>query len=627
MRRLVSRFLLVALAVAAGVAVWRFAAGGRGGAVVALDGLRAESLAHQAFRLDGPARLALDAAGSFEERPDTALAAFGWIVRRADGALVWRQRPGAHPPRGLVSAVRDTVRLDAGIYDAYFASYGDPVVRAAAAPAAPPSGLRDRIREALSRGGRAWQGESGRWHLRAVGVTAADRDLATALDGAPAPADNAETVWAAQALGSGRRESALVRVSAPVTVRVEAVLEAAGGAVADSAAIVRVGAPADTVWAFAAAGTVPAGGSVKNRRADARVRLAPGLYRVTVRTDGAHAAGDWTATPPWAPWTWGLRISRTGAPASAVGLVDTAAAAAEVRAGTSRLPVLAEARCVGTSRTVDVGFVLTATVDALVVAQGEIASGDAYDYATLVRGGATGPGETLWTMTGDASEAAGGDRRNRRAAHLLTLAPGAYTLRYQTDDSHDCEDGYASGRDPDDAGFWGAAVVALDPSLDPATVQRLAPISTGVDTGDEDEQVYGDEGPNSQPGIDVPAGGEEILAFERVGNDARLERAFTLDAAARIRIVAAGELLPSAALDTGWIENADGERVWELTRANSVPAGGQAKNRRFDGILTLAPGRYTAHYVTDDRHAYGAFDGPAPDDAAEWGLRIERLAE
>jgi hypothetical protein len=624
-RRLVSRFLLVALAVAAGVAVWRFAGGSRGGAVVALDGLRAESLAHQAFRLDAPARLALDAAGSFEERPDTALAAFGWIVRRADGALVWRQRPGVHPPRGLVSAVRDTVRLDAGVYDAYFASYGDPVVRAAAAPAAPPSGLRERIREALSRGGRAWQGESGRWHFRATGATAADRDLAVALDDEPAPVDDAETVWAEQALGSGRRESALIRVSAPVTVRVEAVLEAAGDVVADSAAIVRVGAPADTVWAFAARGTVPAGGSVKNRRVDARVRLTPGLYRATVHTDGVHAAGDWTATPPWAPWTWGVRISRTGAPASAVGLVDTEAIAAEVRAGTSRLPVLAEARCVGTSRTVDVGFVLSATVDALVVAQGEITSDGAYDYATLVRG-AAGAGETVWTMTRDESESAGGDSRNRRVAHLLALAPGAYTLRYQTDGSHDCEDGYSSGSDPDDEGFWGATVVALDPALDPATIQRLAPISTGVSTGDEDEPVYGDEGPNSQLGVTVARGGEEILAFERVGNDARLERAFTLDAATRIRIVAAGELLPSAALDTGWIENAQGERVWELTRANSVPAGGQPKNRRFDGVLTLAPGRYTAHYVTDDRHAYGAFDGPAPDDA-EWGLRIERLAD
>ncbi|HEX8299871.1 MAG TPA: hypothetical protein VF594_11985, partial [Rubricoccaceae bacterium] len=472
----------------------------------------------------------------------------------------------------------------------------------------------------------AWQGESGRWHLRAVGATPADRALAEPLDDAPEPTDDAETVWAAQNLGSGRRESALIRVSQPVTVRVEAVLEAAGGVVADSAALVRIGTPADTVWAFRAAGTTPAGGSVINRRADARVRLTPGLYRATVHTDGRHAADSWTANPPWAPWTWGVRISRAGAPASAVALVDVEAAAAEVRAGTSRLPVLAEARCVGTGQTVDVGFVLSARADVLVVAQGELDSGDAYDFATLLRVVEGGGTEPVWTMDRSESEHAGGLDRNRRSATTLLLAPGAYTLRYRTDTSHDCGDSYSSGDAPDDARFWGASVVALDPGFDAATVQRLAPTTTDdSDEGDEDEGGT-DEGPNSRPTVEATPS-EEILAFERVGNDARLERAFTLDAASRIRIVAAGELLPSEALDTGWIENAQGERVWELTRANSVPAGGQPKNRRFDGILTLAPGRYTAHYVTDDRHAYGAFDGPAPDDDAEWGLRVERLDE
>ena len=157
MRRIVSRILLVALAVAAIVVVARAVGGGRGGAVVALDGLSSQALAHQAFRLDAPARLAVDAAGSFEEQPDTSLAALGWIVRREDGAVVWKQRPGAHPPRGLVSAVRDTVQLSAGTYDAYFASYGDPVVRAAAGATPehsvcrPFGGLRDRPPHATPR--------------------------------------------------------------------------------------------------------------------------------------------------------------------------------------------------------------------------------------------------------------------------------------------------------------------------------------------------------------------------------------------------------------------------------------------------------------------------------------------
>ncbi len=635
MRRIVSRILLVALAVAAIVVTVRAVGGGRGGAVVALDGLSAQALAHQAFRLDAPARLAVDAAGSFEEQPDTALAALGWIVRRADGAVVWRQRPGRHAARGLVSAVRDTLRLGAGTYDAYFASYGDPVVRVAR-PARP--GIGNRIRAALSQGGRAWQGESGRWHLLATGITAADRDAATPLDDTPAAAfaaaaDTPTTVWAEQGVGSNRHASALIRVSSPVTVSVDAVLEATRGVVADSAVIVRVGGAADTVWAFRAEGSAWAGGSVKNRHARARVALAPGLYRAVVRTDGAHAHGDWTANPPWAPWTWGLRIDRGTAPASAVQRLDVEAVAAAVRAGTSRLPVLGEVRCAGTDEVAEVGFTLAAPLDVVVVAQGELRQSEAYDYGTLLLGDAA-----VWTMAYDETEQAGGLDRNRRAAAMLALAPGTYTLRYQTDGSHDCGDDYSSGGDPDDARFWGMAVVALDPALPASAVRRSEPsVRTAGDDSDDapaDGSADGSAdgpadapGPNSRPALDPPASGEEIIAFERVGDDARLERAFTLDAATRVRIVSAGELLPSGPLDYGWIETAQGERVWELTRANSVGAGGQAKNRRFDGILTLAPGRYTAHYVTDDRHAFGGFDGPAPYDPAEWGLRVERAEE
>ncbi|HEX8385931.1 MAG TPA: hypothetical protein VF576_07090, partial [Rubricoccaceae bacterium] len=88
-----------------------------------------------------------------------------------------------------------------------------------------------------------------------------------------------------------------------------------------------------------------------------------------------------------------------------------------------------------------------------------------------------------------------------------------------------------------------------------------------------------------------------------------------------------GELLPGERLDYGWIEDASGDRVWEMTRANTEPAGGAAKNRRFDGVLRLDEGTYTAHYVTNGRHAFGAFEGGAPPDPDGWGLRVERLTD
>ena len=605
-RRIVSRVLLVALALATLAVVFRGAWASRDyDRLVALDGLHAGGLAHQAFRVSGTARFAIDAAGSFEERPDTALAAYAWIVRRPDGAVMWRQRPGAHPARGLLSAVRDTVRLPAGDYDAYFASYGDPLARAAATPAgSPETGLRARIRAALSQGGLAWQGEAGRWHLTVSPAT--PDDLFAAVPILPQddePAVDSSLVWTTGALGSDATPSALLRVTAPATVQIDAVLEAADGVVADSAALVRATAPHDTLWAFRAEGSAWAGGSAKNRQSRARLRLEPGLYRLAARTDAAHAAGDWTANPPWAPWAWGVRLHRVGGAPGMVAVLDAATAA-----DAGGVPEIAGTRCVGPDRTWEAQFRLSAPTEALLVAQGEIDGDGLYDYATLFRDGAE-----VWRMTRAATQPAGGADRNRRAEALLSLAPGAYRLTFETDGSHDCEDGF-TGDPPDDAILWGAVLLAVDPAFDPATVVHATSTTTTPDT-----QIVDD-------GDDAPAG-QTLVEFARVGNDARLETAFTLDGPARLRIVSQGELFPDEALDVGWIEDASGTRVWVLARGSSIPAGGAPQNRRFDGAISLPAGRYTAHYVTNGRHAFGDFGDGAPDDPDAWGLRIARAAE
>jgi len=224
---------------------------------------------------------------------------------------------------------------------------------------------------------------------------------------------------------------------------------------------------------------------------------------------------------------------------------------------------------------------------------------------------------------------AGGRDSNRRAAAPLALAPGAYTLRYQTDGSHDCQDDYSSGASPDDESFWGAVVVAVGPAFDPATVRpRLIRSLRQPDPSDDE----GDEGaesgsrPNNASGrSDGAPGGGALVEFRRVGSGARRVALFVLDEETRVRVVAVGELLPGERLDWGRIEGADGETVWEMTRANTRPAGGAPKNRVFEGALTLDPGRYSAFYETNGRHAFGDFEGGAPDDPDAWGLRVERL--
>jgi hypothetical protein len=75
--------------------------------------------------------------------------------------------------------------------------------------------------------------------------------------------------------------------------------------------------------------------------------------------------------------------------------------------------------------------------------------------------------------------------------------------------------------------------------------------------------------------------------------------------------------------DFGYIENAaTGERVWEMTRVNTEPAGGADKNRMFDGIVRFPRGKYLVRYVTDDSHAFGRWNSTAPYDQDHWGIVV-----
>ena len=219
MRSLASRLLLLALVAVAVAAVVRVASG-PGGALVALDGLGADALAHRSFRLDAPGAVAVDAVGSYEEAgspgADTTMAATAWIVRRDDGAVVWRLRP-PRPASGTLVAAADTVALAPGTYDAYFASFGDPSVRA---PGPRDGSLGERVRAFLSRGGRSWVGEAGRWRLRVDPLDAGARAAtapASPRDPARAePAPDSLRVWEVRGARNGRHHEGLISVTAPV---------------------------------------------------------------------------------------------------------------------------------------------------------------------------------------------------------------------------------------------------------------------------------------------------------------------------------------------------------------------------------------------------------------------------
>ena len=597
-RRSVSNLLLLVLVgLTLGLVIRSCARAPARDVLVSMDGFAIGELRHEAFRLDGPVSLAVEATGSFEGTAGSALAVYGWIVRRDDREVVWQMTPETVTPgRGTLATAEAVLPLGGGVYDAYFTTFGDPAVREA-----PAGSLPRRVARLLRFGHRAWASEKSKWALR---IDPVDPDDAHAhrlsdedqRDVAPAAPD---LLWSASPVEHADYRSFGFQLDAPATIRIEATGEFVQG-------------PADygwlddlstgrRVWTMTEANTEPAGGAVKNRRFSGTLDLTPGLYRAAFQSDRSHHPGGWNANPPLDPTAYGLFLY-TDAPERIAELDPWA-----------RLPRLVEMTGVGDSAMETATFSIVDSVRAWIYAVGEMRAGASYDYGWLVRegeaGSASGAGETVWEMTYDQTRNAGGAERNRIEETYVALAPGTYTLHFKTDDTHS-PDRWRGGA-PYHPERWGVTLFALSPGT-PVAVTR----ATDREDAAPPPAVAAEGGPGGLP-----------VRLAPLGNDQTAHRTFTLERRTPLRIRAVGELVRTSRYDYGWITDDEADDVvWEMTRSNTTAAGGVDKNRLFDGTITLSAGTYTVHFTTDDSHAYGDFGQGAPADPAAWGITVERAA-
>ena len=603
------RFQLLLLAVLTLLVLWRaMKPPPPPDGLVVYSSIEPDLLLEEAFRVEQPVRVVIDATGSFEseEQADSvSLAAYGWVLRREDRTVVWSMHSAPlRKGNNTLALVTDTVEFQPGVYDAYFASYGNEEVSSFGLS------LLDGLLDLSVGDGHFWRNDADKWRMvvRTLGDTLAGRVHLDAVSPLFLP-DEEELLWTSAPMEGRETAEYLFGVVRLAEVHVYAVGEI-GEERMDFGWIEEV-STGERVWDMRRENTVPAGGWEVNRLFDGTISLSPGLYRAVFRTDPRQDYGDWVRNPPFDPAGWGVSLFTT-VPES-VRPFDP---------WEDREPFIRIDR-VGDSERHIARFHVRETARIAVYALGEMRDEERYDYARITAGRSE---QVIWEMTQTRSLPAGG-RNNRRELAFLDLLPGIYTVTYQTDDSHSYA-GWTHG-EPDYPERWGVTLFHVDEDTDPSaievlTVDREASVEIPDSEGDSVFAAAAPARPADRgrfPGERTP--GAPLVDLTGLGNREHLSAPFTFDGEGFLRIRAVGEVSLSGQYDYGWIEHAEtGETVWEMTWQNTIPAGGDARNRMFLGTLSLAPGAYTAHFRTDFSHAYGDFSDSPPNDPEAWGIRV-----
>lgn len=203
--------------------------------------------------------------------------------------------------------------------------------------------------------------------------------------------------------------------------------------------------------------------------------------------------------------------------------------------------------------------------------------------------------QRVWDMSQKGAEYAGGAKKNFKFDRDVDLPKGTYELWYVTDGSHSNDDWNA--RPPYDPFNYGITVTLNRPE-DKGAIK----VSDRVT---EDRNV--------------------IVKLTEVGDDDYRSAGFSLARETPVRIYALGESENNNEdmADYGWIVNTKTrERVWTMDRDRTYHAGGAAKNRLADEIVTLPKGSYTVFYQTDGSHSYNQWNADAPFDPEHWGITV-----
>ncbi len=122
---------------------------------------------------------------------------------------------------------------------------------------------------------------------------------------------------------------------------------------------------------------------------------------------------------------------------------------------------------------------------------------------------------------------------------------------------------------------------------------------------------------------------DAFIRLAPLGDNANRDVAFRADRAVSVQVRGCAEYseLTDEYVDRCWIGEAFSRRpVWKISRERTRPAGGDRKNHSFDETVELQAGDYVLVAVTDDSHAYDAWNAAPPFDPQSWGVMLRPVS-
>lgn len=216
---------------------------------------------------------------------------------------------------------------------------------------------------------------------------------------------------------------------------------------------------------------------------------------------------------------------------------------------------------------------------------GERKNGDDYDYARIY---ALETHKIVWPDNQTQYTHAGGGEKNVEAIQTITLPQGNYEVSYVTDGSHSFNNW--NTLPPKEPEMWGISI-----SCDNSDRRNL-----------------------TKKTVDY----EPLVDLRGAGNNDNISQGFEINQDVDLRVICIGEYLGEP-YDYGWIEEAKThQRIWEFNEDNTVHAGGDQKNRKFNDIIHFEKGKYILHYVSDDSHSYLSWNEAPPYEQDLWGISV-----